>query len=383
MILGRHLGFLNWILRRGVLLLALAVVSGCGAMGSPPPPTEPAVVTQRLEEPTAPPTEEPTSEPTSSGPRPTATPTRVPAPTVRYLLAFEATWSAETHPLDFPPNPHFSGLIGAVHTDAARIWEEGETASPGIRVMAETGEKSPLDAEIEALIAEGSACELISGDGIGLSPGVVWLELTVTQECPLVTVVSMIAPSPDWFVGVSGLNLFNDGQWTEVAIAELAAYDAGTDSGASYTSLDEPTDPPVPVYRIEGEGPLAVDDQIPPLGMFSFTLLDLGVERINESHNGQLIELDLGETLEVRLESNPSTGYSWEIEELDEAVLRQEGDVEYESSVAENPPPGTGGWETFTFVASGTGETELRLVHHRPWEDVEPLAVYTVQVEVR
>jgi hypothetical protein len=212
-------------------------------------------------------------EPTATTP-PTDTPlpTEVAAESARYLLTFEATWSATTHPADFPPNPHFSGLIGATHRDGVRLWAEGETATPGIKNMAETGGKSPLDGEIETLIAAGDACEMVSGGGIALSPGAVTVEFTANQDCPLVSVVSMIAPSPDWFVGVTGLSLFEDGAWVEEQVVELYPYDAGTDSGETYTSPDEPTVASEGIYRIETE-PLLIEGQVPPLGVFRFTRL--------------------------------------------------------------------------------------------------------------
>jgi hypothetical protein len=188
------------------------------------------------------------------------------------MLTFEATWSEGSHPTDFPPNPHFSGLIGATHGDGVRIWEEGETATPGIKNMAETGGKSPLDSEIEALIAAGAACELISGGGIPLSPGVVTLEFTAERDCPLVSVVSMIAPSPDWFVGVTSLSLIGAEGWIEERVVDLYPYDAGTDSGRSYTSPNEPTAVGEGIRRIEA-GPLLVDGQVPALGVFRFTRL--------------------------------------------------------------------------------------------------------------
>jgi len=106
-----------------------------------------------------------------------------------------------------------------------------------------------------------------------------------------------------------------------------------------------------------------------------------GVE-IDESNNGGQVELVLGEMLVVRLESNPSTGYLWEIDELDGGVVQQRGEVDFESAVQDNPPPGTGGWAIFRFEAVGEGESELRLIYHQPWTDEEPLVVYTVQVAV-
>jgi hypothetical protein len=149
----------------------------------------------------------------------------------------------------------------------------GQTASPGIKNMAETGSKSPLDAEIDALIAAGSACVAISGEGVNPSPGTVTVVFEVSLDCSVVSVVTMIAPSPDWFVGVSGLSLLEDGGWVDQKTVELYPYDAGTDSGASYTSPDLATTDPEPIYRIEAD-PLLADGQVPPLGTFTFTRLD-------------------------------------------------------------------------------------------------------------
>jgi hypothetical protein len=263
-----------------VPLLTLVMLSDCAAPSTAPAPTPiPTLTATVTPEPTATPTPPattiaPTETPvTPTPPEATIPPTETPTPSAQYQLTFEATWSDATHPTDFPPNPHFSGLIGASHTLAARLWEEGGTATPGIKNMAETGGKSPLDSEINALIGDGGACALISGGGIGLSPGVATVTFTVNQDCPLVSVVSMIAPSPDWFVGVSGLNLFENGAWIEQKVVELLPYDAGTDSGSSYTSPNEPTASPEPIYRIETE-PLAVDGGVPPLGTFTFSRLD-------------------------------------------------------------------------------------------------------------
>jgi hypothetical protein len=130
-----------------------------------------------------------------------------------------------------------------------------------------------LDAEVDALIASGGACVQISGGGINPSPGVVEVTFVVSEDCPAVSVVTMIAPSPDWFVGVSALNLLEDGVWVDKMVVELLPYDAGTDSGVSYTSPNLPTTSPEGIFRIEDE-PLLVDGSVPPLGTFTFTRLD-------------------------------------------------------------------------------------------------------------
>jgi hypothetical protein len=190
--------------------------------------------------------------------------------TITYKVNFNATWSEETHPDDFPPNPHFSGLIGASHNNEVSFWKEGELASPGIKSMAETGSKNPLNIEILNAILDKTAFKLISGGGINPSPGSVSLEFKVSENYPLVTLVSMIAPSPDWFVGIDSLNLFEDGSFVDEKTVVLYAYDAGTDSGTTYTSPNDPTDPPVPIFKIEGY-PFFYEDELVPLGTFTFT----------------------------------------------------------------------------------------------------------------
>lgn len=49
------------------------------------------------------------------------------------------------------------------------------------------------------------------------------------------SLVTMIGPSPDWFVGVSGYDLCTSNcTWMEEADFDLFPYDAGTDNGISY-----------------------------------------------------------------------------------------------------------------------------------------------------
>ena len=192
--------------------------------------------------------------------------------TATYRVTFESTWSAQTHPDGFPPNPHFSGLVGATHNDAASLWTLDELATDGIERMAETGSKTALIAEVNTLIGAGDAEAVLSGGGIGLSPGDVALTFEVSAAYPLVSLVSMLAPSPDWFVGVAGLDLRDGGAWTPEIVVPLGVYDAGTDSGPDYTSPNQDTNPPEPIFAIT-ESPFRVGDEVVPVGTFTFTLL--------------------------------------------------------------------------------------------------------------
>ncbi|MHA2227364.1 MAG: spondin domain-containing protein [Candidatus Hodarchaeales archaeon] len=187
---------------------------------------------------------------------------------VEYQVTFQSTWSEETHPEQFPVNPHFSGLIGATHKDSVIFWEVGELATPGIKNMAETGSKDPLNDEIDSTLENGHAYTKLSGGGISKSPGNVNLTFKLNMKYSLVTLVSMIAPSPDWFVGVTGLNLYNGNTWIDEKIISLYPYDAGTDSGTTYTAHNNETSPPVPISLIEeSKLPYSVVE----FGTFTFT----------------------------------------------------------------------------------------------------------------
>ena len=57
----------------------------------------------------------------------------------------------------------------------------------------------------------------------------------------------MIAPSPDWFVGVSNLDLKQDGKWVDSKTVQAFAWDSGTYEGATYAAEEKPSSPHRPV----------------------------------------------------------------------------------------------------------------------------------------
>jgi len=134
--------------------------------------------------------------------------------------------------------------------------------------MAELGRVTPLDLEVQAAIAAGTAEHLLRGEGIARSPGrPAWCSRS--GDRPLVTLVSMIAPSPDWFVGVHDLSLLDGGDWVAERAVTLLPYDAGTDHGRSYTSPDLDARPRDPVRSIDGF-PFAFEGRVAPVGAFTF-----------------------------------------------------------------------------------------------------------------
>ena len=184
---------------------------------------------------------------------------------VFYRVRFDATWSSDTHPGAYPASAHFSSLIGTTHNDQVTFWETGGLATEGIETMAEFGGTSDLKDEFNA--AGANADTLITGSGI-VSPGAISRTFDVSSTHSLVTLVTMIAPSPDWFVGVSSLDLRSGSSWIPEIVVDLYAYDAGTDSGVNFIGPDIDTNPQEPIALLGA--PLA---GTPALGTFTFSLL--------------------------------------------------------------------------------------------------------------
>jgi inhibitor of cysteine peptidase len=106
---------------------------------------------------------------------------------------------------------------------------------------------------------------------------------------------------------------------------------------------------------------------------------------LTAADNGRTVAVEQGQVLVISLASNPTTGYLWEVQEVDGAILRQEGEAEYVASDSgQTPLAGAGGTETFRFRAEGSGETQLTLVYRRPWEEgVDPLETFSIQASVQ
>ena len=103
-------------------------------------------------------------------------------------------------PMVFLQVLRFSILIGGTHNNQVTFWQPGQLASTGIKSMAEFGGTSDLSPEVQTAINAGTADAVILGGAIGQSPGSTSSTFTANQAFPLVTLVTMVAPSPDWFV---------------------------------------------------------------------------------------------------------------------------------------------------------------------------------------
>ena len=83
------------------------------------------------------------------------------------------------------------------------------------------------------------------------------------------------------------------------------------------------------------------------------------------------IELKKGDKIEIKLESNPSTGYAWILsEETDETIVSLTSS-EFIQTEKEEELVGAGGYEILIFQAVKGGQTEIILLYQRSWEEEE------------
>ena len=168
-----------------------------------------------------------------------------------YDVTFTGTWGAATHPTNIPAGtfpeptsaPHFSPIVVATHNSQVQLWERGQHATEGTEIIAETGNPTTFLAEADAAIAAGTAHSVVRGAGGFISPGTQSVAIQVHSDFPKVTFLSMIAPSPDWFVGAHIDSLLVDGDFVDTITVDVLAYDAGTDDGNTYQSPDDDTQP--------------------------------------------------------------------------------------------------------------------------------------------
>ncbi len=96
-----------------------------------------------------------------------------------------------------------------------------------------------------------------------------------------------------------------------------------------------------------------------------------------------LLEMDRGQTLEVVLNENPSTGYVWSIVEQPK-LFNVEETYQSDQHRADKdavPMVGVGGQKIYRFTATTAGEEQLHLKHVRSWEKTS-VSEWTCRVRV-
>jgi inhibitor of cysteine peptidase len=94
----------------------------------------------------------------------------------------------------------------------------------------------------------------------------------------------------------------------------------------------------------------------------------------------QRITVEAGETFDLVLPSNPSTGYRWNIvPELDGNFI----ELVAQDYIAEQPvKPGSGGVDVWTFRALNAGDTTIVLGYYPPDSETDPEESVTFSIHI-
>jgi len=175
--------------------------------------------------------------------------------TATYDINFTSTWNASDHGT-LPSNAHWSNLVGSNHNAAITFLEMGGTATIGIENVAEAGSNAVFNAEVQTAINAGHAEQWLnqSFSPFAAISSATLSNIVVSEEFPLLTLVSMIAPSPDWMIAVNSLNLWDTSmnKWKDSFTVDLFPYDAGTEDGFGYSGSNPATNPRGVITSIAG-----------------------------------------------------------------------------------------------------------------------------------
>ena len=83
------------------------------------------------------------------------------------------------------------------------------------------------------------------------------------------------------------------------------------------------------------------------------------------------------QTATVSVPSNPTTGYSWKVEQSNDLF-----EITSEFAEGEGGALGAGGTDTFTLTPQASGETAVMFMYGRSWEEKpESKIVYNVKID--
>jgi len=174
--------------------------------------------------------------------------------TATYDIVFTSNWEAHG---TLPNSAHFSDLVGVTHNSTITFLEMGELATPGIEDIAEIGVTEDFSDEVTAAINDNKADQYIPGPSLFFRDGpertITINDVIVAKDYPLLSMASMLAPSPDWMIAINSLSLLDaNGQWISEIIMDLYPYDAGTEEGTTYSINNDPTIPQETITDIRG-----------------------------------------------------------------------------------------------------------------------------------
>jgi len=175
---------------------------------------------------------------------------------VTYSCVLSNKWSNATHPVDYPSiagSAHWTDPVLVAHSGNYEVWSPTTFATPGVEAVAEGGITGILQDEICLAQYKGLAGEMVIGRNQFNrgDPPQVFETISLTPNFPYLSTITMAGPSPDWFTGFYNVLPVDAQQfWYESFEIETYPWDAGTETGETYSISNLPEDPHVPIFRL-------------------------------------------------------------------------------------------------------------------------------------
>ena len=106
---------------------------------------------------------------------------------------------------------------------------------------------------------------------------------------------------------------------------------------------------------------------------------------LDEKNAGQTIKLNVSDSIQIKLEGNPTTGYIWMLNDIPKdgnivVLVPENKEGKYVSGSSRLL--GAGGTFVFDFNAVASGKTKVSLEYKRSWEKVKAIKTFEITVEV-
>ncbi|XP_016929716.3 spondin-1 [Drosophila suzukii] len=237
-----------------------------------------------------------------------------------YKVVLHTYWTRELFPKHYPdwrPTAQWTKTLGRTHNANYALYHIGQPATAAVKQFAESGRTDLLDSNAgeqqqqqmqmqmqtgkspsggpgssfnttssgttttTTTNSERSVFDEFSMPAIPLGAGRSEAKVFVDSNHSLVSLMTRIVPSPDWFIGVDSFELCVGGSWIDTVTVELDPLDAGTDNGFTFTAPNWPTAPQGVIYRITSRYPghpagsfyYPKSKRLPPIATFQFIKL--------------------------------------------------------------------------------------------------------------
>jgi inhibitor of cysteine peptidase len=105
-----------------------------------------------------------------------------------------------------------------------------------------------------------------------------------------------------------------------------------------------------------------------------------GITSVGEADSGKTIDASVGDTIEVTLDENPSTGYQWEM--TASAGLKQTS-TEYQGPTESPAQPGAGGVHVWKYSVDQAGTQTIGGVYRGPGTDAETGGEFKLTIDAK